>query len=52
VVPCAVMAAPLIKPAIAAPAINAFDVMLTFLFLCWFCPASKRHNTAGSVAKG
>src|SRR6266513_441265 len=34
VVPCAVMAAPLIRPAIAAPAISAFDVMLTFLFLC------------------
>jgi hypothetical protein len=36
---CAVTAnEPLINPAIAAPAIIAFLVMLTFLFLCWFLP--------------
>jgi hypothetical protein len=36
---CAVTAnEPLIKPAIAAPAIIAFFVMLTFLFLFWFSP--------------
>jgi hypothetical protein len=37
---CAVTAnEPLIKPATAAPAIIAFFVMLTFLFLCWFLPS-------------
>jgi hypothetical protein len=36
---------PLIKPAIAAPAINAFVFMLVFLFCFW--SSSRRHNTAG-----
>jgi hypothetical protein len=48
---CAVTAnEPLIKPAIAAPAIIVFLVMLTFLFLCWFL-AQLPNGTTPSGAR-